>query len=812
MAVTPTADEMELRDKWVQSAFTSKQAANHANIRLLYEDVPDGITRGRSWRGTPFQLGDKTYTHGLAFNSTKHLAIHIGEPCERLVADVGLENNDDTRRGAAMGQGSVKFHVLVGGKEVFASKVLRLKDGPLPINVPLHGASEFEIRVDDGGDGRGWDQALWAGAIVKLESGANVRLQDVETASQAKPNPFVASFVLDGTPSGSLRPHWLHETRSPKVSIGTRSAELRSSIWKDEKAGLEMSTDVTTFRDFPAVEWVTHIKNANAAKSKIFESIQALDSGFFLPRAGNVVLHWSKGAVATFDDFAPQDTELKPGSDVHLEPGGGRSSSQVMPFFNLEGAGSGVIVAIGWTGEWAANFTSDSQGSVTIKIGQAHTRIALEPNEQIRTPRILLLFYRGDRWRGQNLWRQFILAHHRPKRDGKPLVAAITCGNWGSTSADVHLDNIQNIIKHKLPIEYYWIDAEWFGKGGWPTSVGDWTVKKDLYPHGFRPLSDALRKTGRELMLWFEPERVFKGTPWYKEHHDWLLGAGGENALLNLGNPQAREFLTTFISDRIDEFGLGCYRQDFNMDPLSLWQASDAPDRQGIAEIRHVEGLYAFWDELLKKHPHLMIDNCASGGRRIDLETIGRATPYWRSDGPRDPIAHQCHTYGLLEWVPLNATSEDRAGDDYEFRSSMSSGLCVNWGVTGDVPAKKLSDDFPFDWCRRTLEQYLTFRDFYYDDYYPLTSYSQARDVWMAYQLDRPDKGDGLVVALRRPDSSYEVARLPLRGLDARATYVVKDLASGKSHPQSGKELAQTGIEIRIEKKPGSALVVYKRQ
>ena len=43
-----------------------------------------------------------------------------------------------------------------------------------------------------------------------------------------------------------------------------------------------------------------------------------------------------------------------------------------------------------------------------------------------------------------------------------------------------------------------------------------------------------------------------------------------------------------------------------------------------------------------------MIDNCASGGRRLDIETIGRATPFWRSDGPRDPIAHQCHTYGLL--------------------------------------------------------------------------------------------------------------------------------------------------------------------
>ena len=103
----------------------------------------------------------------------------------------------------------------------------------------------------------------------------------------------------------------------------------------------------------------------------------------------------------------------------------------------------------------------------------------------------------------------------------------------------------------------------------------------------------------------------------------------------------------------------------FNMDPLPYWQAADAPNRQGMSEIRHIEGLYAFWDELLKRHPDLLIDNCASGGRRIDLETVGRSTPFWRTDGPRDPVAHQCHTYGLLSWVPLSSTGQDREGDTY---------------------------------------------------------------------------------------------------------------------------------------------------
>jgi len=47
------------------------------------------------------------------------------------------------------------------------------------------------------------------------------------------------------------------------------------------------------------------------------------------------------------------------------------------------------------------------------------------------------------------------------------MQAPITCGNWGGTRAEVHLDNIRKFIQHQLPIEYYWIDAEWYGQGNW---------------------------------------------------------------------------------------------------------------------------------------------------------------------------------------------------------------------------------------------------------------------------------------------------------------------------------------------------------
>jgi alpha-galactosidase len=84
-----------------------------------------------------------------------------------------------------------------------------------------------------------------------------------------------------------------------------------------------------------------------------------------------------------------------------------------------------------------------------------------------------------------------------------------------------------------------------------------------------------------------------------------------EGRLLNLGNDDARAW---------PEQGIDLYRQDFNMDPLRAWRRNDAADRQGITEIKHVTGYLAYRDELRRRHPNMLIDSCASGGGRNDLE------------------------------------------------------------------------------------------------------------------------------------------------------------------------------------------------
>ena len=165
-----------------------------------------------------------------------------------------------------------------------------------------------------------------------------------------------------------------------------------------------------------------------------------------------------------------------------------------------------------------------------------------------------------------------------------------------------------------------------------------------------------------------------------------------------------------------------------------------------------------------------------------------------------------------MAWVPLSATSQDREGDDYEFRSSISSGLAVNWFHSGDGPQQKFPADFPLAWGKQVLDQYLTLRPLYYGDYYPLTPFTVDQTAWVAWQFDCPDKGEGMVQAFRRNDSLYESIRVRLHGLDPNATYVLTDLDQPGAKEMTGRELLDKGLSIVATKQPQATIITYKRK
>jgi alpha-galactosidase len=270
-----------------------------------------------------------------------------------------------------------------------------------------------------------------------------------------------------------------------------------------------------------------------------------------------------------------------------------------------------------------------------------------------------------------------------------------------------------------------------------------------------------------------------------------------------LGNSAARNWLVEHVSGLLQSEGIDLYRQDYNIDPLSFWRKNDAPDRQGITENHYVMGYLAYWDELLRRHPGLLIDSCASGGHRNDLETMRRSVPLLRSDYIMEPVGQQCHTYGLAFWLPFYGTGTS-AMDAYSFRSQM----CPHFTACFDMRRR----DLPFDQARRLVTEWKTeIAPNYFGDYYPLTPFSTANETWMAWQFDRPEAGKGLVQAFRRRSSVYESARLKLRGLDPEAQYSYVNLDAPELRHARGRELLEQGLLITIPGQPGAAVVTYQK-
>ena len=628
-------------------------------------------------------------------------------------------------------------------------------------------------------------------------------------------DPLPFDFKYGGKDSAAFLSAWKHSREIHPAPGG----ELETRTFTDPATGLKLTAEVRTFTGYPAVEWVLKFANQGAADTPIIEQIAPLFASVPITAADRTILHYALGSTGQQNDFEPQDQPLDRGRDIWLSSNG-RSSENRLPFFDLQVGNGGLIGAIGWSGSWRANFSLDRDGTkVSMLAGMPATHLVLHPGEEIRTPRILLMNWTGDREAAHNRWRQLLLAWYSPRVNGRPLVGPASALTWGNDTAADKIAHIRQWVDHGVPFDIYWIDAGWYGNEDyrpgatvyntpWPSNRGSWWPNKQNYPDGFKPLSDLLHSHGMKLMVWFEPEEADPGSTLLVQHPGWFLRRSDGGGLLNLGDPEALKGITDIVSNLITAGGIDWYRGDFNIDPSGILNGADTPDRVGMSEIKYVEGLYAFWDGLRARHPGLEVDNCASGGRRIDLETISRSIALWRSDypcGTLDPIGPQLELQGLAPWVPLCGGCCE-GSSDYAVRSAFSPALDIDEGCNILV-----SRDDP--WRKAALDEFHRARPYFYGDYYSLLPYTAGANTWTAIQFDRPDLQGGVAIYLRREESPFTTIDAGLRKIDPGATYSVEIRGSlGPATPKkmTGRELAN--LAINIPAKPGSVVVFYERQ
>jgi alpha-galactosidase len=797
------AEWLEMQD-WASLLFAGRLPAGHApavsvTVRRQEHSM---LQFGQSCLETPMQIGKRKFKHGLGTHANSELLLHLPPEAKEFRAFVGIDNNFDTE-GV---RGSVQFSVEVGGQRVFLTPVLRGTNPPTPVRVVLPaGTRELTLKADATADGPAYDQADWGEACIITADGKTHWADEGAQPFVRALRPF--SFRYGGEAASTFLKDWKRAAQTKETPTST----LHQSSWTDPNTSLRVTATATVFKRYAAVEWVLEFENLGTEDTPLIEQVNALDvqlrTGYLRKP---VVLHHLAGDVCGERSFLPLETEVEPGKTVALAPEGGRSSNGAFPFFNVQYGDKGVIAAIGWSGQWRATLDRTAIGPTTLRAGMEKLSLSLHPGEKIRTPRILLLPWKGDRLTAHNRFRRLLLFEYGPRLNGRPLglPLALQCfdryaskvPDWGTEAVQLRVAK----AAYNAGCDADWLDAAWF-EGGFPNGVGNWFCPTERFPKGLKPISDACHQLGLKFIVWFEPEHVAPGSQIAREHPEFVFGAD-KGGLFKLSDPAARTWLTDLLSRRITEFGLDCYRNDFNMDPLGYWRGADATNRVGMTEIRYVEGLYALWDDLLAKHPGLYIDNCASGGRRIDLETCRRSVPLWHSDtgcSPGHADWNQTHLCGLSQYVPLFGACSWTT-QPYELRSSATAGLACQFQV--------LEDKFSFEAARTALAEVKENQRYWYGDFYPLTSCAPGPGALIAWQLHRSDLNSGIVLAFRHAECPYPVLQTALHGLDPKVSYRVSFSEEGRTNVQrtiTGRMLANT-LELRMSRRGTSLLVRYK--
>lgn len=629
--------------------------------------------------------------------------------------------------------------------------------------------------------------------------------------------PF--SFSLDGRSSDEFIRSW-KQTRT-QVESGSANILCYDIAYTSPDRKMTAVCRVWAYNDFDAIEWRLSLRNNSDSNSPQITKVYAADADLRGETA--YTLYTDKGSNALSSDFCLQKVPLKADTTYRYVPYGGRSSSiTAFPFYNLAANGKGVMFSIGWTGTWFADFAL-SKDCLHVDAGMLNTDLYLLPKEEIRTPLVSMMFWRGtDRIDGNNEFRRFVLAHHSP-RDSKgaliqpPLSSNFDygdpapCNEYSCFTELVARAVIERMDQFKLTPEVFWLDAGWYKGAGtfnnvnkdWYNSVGSWVADSARFPRGLRPIADDAHRVGAKFMVWLEPERVYDNTDIADQHPEWLLNyPQSPQHLFNLGNPEAREWLTKYIGDFFEQSGIDYYRQDFNINPDGFWAKADDPKRKGITEIRYIEGLYAYWDALRERFPDMLIDNCASGGRRFDLETIGRSIPLWRTDCHYgEPNCQQSHMYGLSQFLPLSGT-----GIFYSDKYCMRSGMSSAYAWFGEIFNRGENMNMLYD----GLREYKELRGYFLKDFYPLTGDEDltAENTWIAYQLNDKADGSGVVLAFRRPKNEVKTISVDLRGLNPQAQYDVFDYDTHKTVRVAGSDLTK-GYQITIDAPRGSRLLKY---
>lgn len=225
-----------------------------------------------------------------------------------------------------------------------------------------------------------------------------------------------------------------------------------------------------------------------------------------------------------------------------------------------------------------------------------------------------------------------------------PIIFNEYCTTWGNPSHD-NIVKIADCLKGK-GFQYFVIDCGWYKEEGvpWDISMGDYEVSKSLFPGGLDQTVEAIRSAGMIPGIWFEIENVGRAARAYQQeehllHKDGHVLTSYFRRFWNLCDPWVEEYLTEKVIGTLKKYGFGYMKIDYNE---TIGIGCDGAESPGEGLRRNMEASKAFIEKVKREIPGIVLENCASGGHRLEPGLMSQVSMASFSD------AHECEEIPII--------------------------------------------------------------------------------------------------------------------------------------------------------------------
>ena len=359
--------------------------------------------------------------------------------------------------------------------------------------------------------------------------------------------------------------------------------------------------------------------------------------------------------------------------------------------------------------------------------------------------------------------------------------------NWEATYFGFDAEKLLKIAGEAadLGLDMLVLDDGWFGKRNDDNSgLGDWFVNEKKLGCTMKELVDRVNALGLKFGIWLEPEMVSEDSDLYRTHPDWVLQIPGREPnrsrnqlVLDLSRKEVREYMKKFIDDTLSCANISYVKWDMNRRVDNVYSAADPTLSQGAIRHKYVLGLYEVMEDMLTRHPDLLLEGCSGGGGRFDAGMLYYAPQIWCSDNT-DAIERLRIHYGTSFGYPMSSVSahvsvcpNHQNGRVTPFKTR---GICAMQGSFGyELDLSKLSEEDKAEARRQITVYNENWELFQSGSYYRLNSPMENHDYTAWSYVSKDQRKASLSVIYTDLHGNPKPVRVKLKGLKKDASYDV---------------------------------------